>query len=291
MNDDQPFDISILRKAGLTESQAKGYIALIEQGSLSPAELAEKTGETRTNGYMICEKLEKLGLATKKDGKKALYTPNHPSALEALAERRRKILMRNEQEVKSGLKELIDLYYNTTEMPGARYIEGKEGQLKIYADILSQNKPLYLVRTPKERKFFGKQPIKDFIAARKRQKLPVVGLTPFMKDSNTNPNKDRDNLLDRQFMPYECYDAPVEIDIYGDRVSFISYGETLTGVTIDNRYIAEAMRQLFLMARMGAAVEFQKHPDLVKRLERERKQHSRAPRYTEPPDDTSEQSP
>ena len=71
MDDQQPsFDTTILRKAGLTESQAKGYLALIEHGSLSPVELAEKTGETRTNGYMICEKLEKLGLATKKDDKK-----------------------------------------------------------------------------------------------------------------------------------------------------------------------------------------------------------------------------
>ena len=46
-------ETTILRKAGLTESQAKGYLALIEHGALSPAELAEKTGENRTNGYMI----------------------------------------------------------------------------------------------------------------------------------------------------------------------------------------------------------------------------------------------
>ena len=74
MDDQQPsFDTTILRKAGLTESQAKGYLALIQHGALTPAELAEKTGETRTNGYMICEKLEQLGLATKKDGKKTVY--------------------------------------------------------------------------------------------------------------------------------------------------------------------------------------------------------------------------
>ena len=52
MDDQTPtFDTTILRKAGLTESQAKGYLALIEHGQLTPVELAEKTGE----------KMEKVG--------------------------------------------------------------------------------------------------------------------------------------------------------------------------------------------------------------------------------------
>ena len=53
--------VDIIRKAGLTESQAKGYLALIEHGMLTPTELADHTSESRTNAYMICEKLEKLG--------------------------------------------------------------------------------------------------------------------------------------------------------------------------------------------------------------------------------------
>lgn len=267
--------ITILRKAGLTESQAKGYLALIEHGDLSPAELAEKTGESRTNGYMICEKLEQLGLATKKDGQKAIYSANHPSSVELLVEKRRKVLVRNEQEVKNNLQGLIDLYYRKAEMPGVRYIEGEEGQQRIYDDIISQKQPVYLLRTPNERRFFGKEPVKKFIAARVDHQIPVIGLTPFMEDSNTDPEEDRLRLLDRQFMPNELYTAPVEMDIYGNRVSFIAYGETLTGIIIDNKHIADAMRQLFMLARTGAEVEMQKRPDLMNRLHHEREQHEK----------------
>jgi sugar-specific transcriptional regulator TrmB len=117
-------DTAILRKAGLTESQAKGYLALIEHGTLSPTELADKTGESRTNGYMICDKLEKLGLAAKKEGKKALYSPTHPSALEALAERRRKAVQRNEQEVKQNVGTLIDYFYRFNSTPGIEFDYG-----------------------------------------------------------------------------------------------------------------------------------------------------------------------
>ncbi len=265
--------LSLVRKAGLTESQAKSYLALIEHGTLSPTALAEQTGESRTNAYMICDKLVTLGLATKKDASKAIYSPTHPSALELLAEKRRKIIQRDEQTLKNGLGELIDYYYEKAEMPGVRYLKGRDGQVKIYEDILAQKQPMYLIRTPNEKKFFGKEILRDFIANRMKRSIPVNALTPFMDDSNMDPAKDAEKLLTRQFMPAECYTAPVEIDIYGSRTSFISYGEELTGVIIDNPHIADAMRQVFELARVGARYEFDQRADLVEKLAEARKAH------------------
>lgn len=258
--------LDIIRKAGLTESQAKGYLALIEHGTLTPTELADHTSESRTNAYMICEKLEKLGLATKTDAKKSTYKPSHPSALETLAEKRRKIVQRDEKAVKDGLSELLNYYYERAEMPGARYLEGRDGQVKVYEDIIAQKQPMYLIRTPNEKKFFGKEILKDFIAKRLKHRINVVALTPFLDDSNTDPTKDAAHLLDRQFMPADSYTAPVEIDIYGSHTSFISYGEELTGVIIDNPHIADAMRQVFHLAKIGAHQQFESRPDLVSRL-------------------------
>ncbi len=279
-------DTTILRKAGLTESQAKGYLALIEHGTLTPVELAEYTGESRTNGYMICEKLEKLGLATKKDGKKATYSPTHPSALETLAERRRKAVQANEQAVKNNIGDLIQFYYDHAEMPGVRYLEGKDGQVKIYDDIIAQGQDMYLIRTPNEKKFFGKEILTNFIQQRIKKDIKVRALTPFTEDSNTNPQKDVDQLLKRQFMPENSYTAPVEIDIYGSRVGFIAYGETLTGVIIDNVHIADAMRQVFDLASVGADQEFEHRADLVERLRQARNQHAEGRSHNEQPGDS-----
>ena len=105
-----PVDTAILRKAGLTESQAKGYLALIENGELSPVELAEKTGESRTNGYMICERLEKLGLATKKDGQKAgFYAQRVHEFTEALFIQNQITLNPAQQKV---VDQMSDVIYN-----------------------------------------------------------------------------------------------------------------------------------------------------------------------------------
>jgi sugar-specific transcriptional regulator TrmB len=139
--------ITLLRKAGLTESQAKGYLALIEHGQLTPTELGEKTGESRTNAYMICDKLVALGLATKNDSKKITYTPSHPSALETLAEKRRKAIQRAETELKNSINPLIELFYASSELPGTRTLQGIDGIKEVYADTLRTKQDIYLLRT------------------------------------------------------------------------------------------------------------------------------------------------
>lgn len=239
-------DTTILRKAGLTESQARGYLALIENGQLSPAELAEKTDESRTNGYMICEKLEKLGLATKKDGKKVLYVPAHPSALEILAEHRRKAVQRAETEVKQGIDPLISLFYAATEMPGARTLQGIDGIKEVYADTLKAKQDIYFLRTVADEVDMGLEYLNNYRKKRAELGIHTYALTPWTEhtQSRMTNGEDKAMLFHRTVLPKDAYTAPVEIDIYGNKTAFISFGETQMATIIDSPAIAESMRQL-----------------------------------------------
>ena len=247
MDDQQPsFDTTILRKAGLTESQAKGYLALTQHGALTPAELAEKTGEARTNGYMICEKLEKLGLATKKDGKKAVYTPNHPSALETLAEKRRKVIQKAEQDVKNNINPLIDMFYAASELPGARTLNGIEGIKEIYLDTLRVKQDIYLLRTTSDEVDLGVEYLNTYRRERAKLGINTYGLTPSTKSAIERLDGDEDKrmLFHRTLLPPNSYTAPVEIDIYGSKSAFISFGDTQMAIVVDSPPMAEAMRQI-----------------------------------------------
>ena len=247
MDDQQPsLDTTILRKAGLTESQAKGYLALIEHGALTPAELAEKTGEARTNGYMICEKLESLGLATKKDGKKAVYTPNHPSALETLAEKRRKVIQKAEQDVKNNINPLIDMFYAASELPGARTLNGIEGIKEIYLDTLRVKQDIYLLRTTSDEVDLGVEYLNTYRRERAKLGINTYGLTPSTKSAIERLDGDEDKrmLFHRTLLPPNSYTAPVEIDIYGSKSAFISFGDTQMAIVVDSPPMAEAMRQI-----------------------------------------------
>ena len=63
-------DLELIKKAGLNEAQAKVYLALMENGALSPAMMAKISGESRENCYNIAKKLEELKLIEKTDDKK-----------------------------------------------------------------------------------------------------------------------------------------------------------------------------------------------------------------------------
>lgn len=239
---------TVLRKAGLTESQAKGYLTLIEHGQLSPVELAEKTGESRTNGYMICDKLEKLGLATKKEGPKALYTPAHPSALETLAEKRRKVVQKQEQEVKQHIGGLIDRFYRYNSTPGVEFDYGGEGIEKIRERTLKKGQELLFVRSAADTQY-DQDKLKTFIAKRVRAGISAQSIASERHSTTTSREQLDKWLLDRTLVPEATYSAPVEIDIFGDTVAFIDFENDGMSTMITSANIAEAMRQLFLIAK------------------------------------------
>ena len=242
-------DTAILRKAGLTESQAKGYLALIEHGELTPTQLAEYTGESRTNGYMVCEKLEKLGLATRGDGKKTIYRPTHPSSIESLAERRRKALVRSEQEVKQGISPLIDMFYKYREEPGARTLQGVSGIKEVFADVIRTGQDVYFIRTAVDIQTLTV----DFYNVHSRERvasgIATYALTPISESSvrNFTSGNDQKNNFHRTFYPEKSYDAPVEIQVYGDKIAMIAYGDTQMATIITSPPLADSMRQIFKM--------------------------------------------
>ncbi len=239
-------DTTILKKAGLTESQAKGYLALIEHGELSPAELADHTGESRTNAYAIADKLVVYGLATKKDGAKSVYTPTHPSALESLAEKRRKTLVRNEQEVKQGISPLIDLFYASTSLPGTRTLQGIDGIKEVYADTLKVKQDIYLLRTTADVPDLGLEYLNNYRQQRAQAGINTYGLVPNTEIGRQHAASGEDErmLFHRTILPDGIYTAPVEIDVYGSKVAFIAFRETQMATIIDSPPIADAIRQL-----------------------------------------------
>lgn len=240
-------EIDILKKAGLTDSQAKGYLALIQHGALTPTELAKKTGESRTNAYAIIEKLEKLGLALKKDGSsKTIYTAAHPSAIEALAEKRRKIMSKNEQDIKQNMSSLIDLFYSFNELPGSRTLNGVDGIKTVYDDTLRDKKDIYLLRTTADVASLNKDYLDDYRKNRAKSGINTYAITPDTDIARYNyENEDKEMLFHRTFLTKnDSYTAPVEIDVYGDKVALIAFGETQMATIITSPPIAEAMRQI-----------------------------------------------
>jgi sugar-specific transcriptional regulator TrmB len=264
-------ETKLLEQAGLNPTQAKAYIALITSGSLTPPQLATKVGITRTNAYEVLKQLSELELAiTTGVGTKLAYRANNPASLEKLMEHRRSQIMADENRLHQLMPQLMTYFYTHSEQPGVRFYQGLDGLTKIYEDILRTRQTLYMVRTPAERATLGKDIVQKFIAQRIKLGIPVEAITPYTTSANKDPQVDAIQNFTRTFMPAGAYTDPVEIDIYGNKVAFLSFGQELTGTIIESPQIANAMRAAFIIMKTGAEQLFAASPGLAADLTQQR---------------------
>jgi HTH-type transcriptional regulator, sugar sensing transcriptional regulator len=246
----------LLTSIGLNSTQARAYLALVRHGALTPPELAKKTGETRTNAYTVLDKLVELGLA-KKDGskKKLIYRVENPVALEKLVKKHRNEALQREKLVKDSMPALLNFFYTYSEQPGVRFYQGKDGIEEIYNDTLRTGKDIYLLRSPVDVDLMTFDYLRSYKVKRAKYGITTHTLSPDVPNATRDPEDDKVNKINRTWLPKETYTAPVEIDIYGDKVAMISFGEEAMGMIIESPQIAEAMRQIFSLATKGATNE------------------------------------
>jgi hypothetical protein len=110
---------------------------------------------------------------------------------------------------------------------------------------------VYFVRTPEDidESVFGDY-LYEYMERRAAAGITSHGLAPNYPSAIAWARKN-DKRLKRTMAWFdpEQYSAPVEISIYGNKVAFISFGEETVASIIDSPQIAQAMRELFGMAK------------------------------------------
>lgn len=242
-------NIEVLKQTGLSELQAKIYLHLVKYGQQTPSEIARKINEKRTTVYSALDKLIKLGIITQKNkGKISAFVPNHPSALESLAEKRLRNVARQVRNLEGSLPSLINYYNEHQNEPGVTTFYGVEGIKIIWNKILLTKETYYFVRSRHDSSA-DKKALEEFKKARAKAKIKSEDITPAEFTHNTNKKMKNDFMLTRTLLPPGEYDSPVEIDIFGNNIAFINYEKDGMSTLIESPEIAEAMRQFFLFAK------------------------------------------
>ena len=241
-------DTNLLVQIGLSQVQAKIYLYLIQEGQKTPTEIANAISENRTTVYSAAEKLEKLGLISKKDrGKVSAFIPNHPSALETIAEKRLHLVTKQIKNIESNLPTLINYYNEYQSTPGATTFYGREGVKMIWNKVIATKAPYYFVRSRYD-EAANKEDLDHFKKARIKADIHAENITP-SEFASYDKEEAKKWLLTRTFLPPNEYDSPIEIDIFGDNVAFINYDKNGMSTLIESPEIADAMRQMFLFAK------------------------------------------
>ncbi|MBI5221056.1 MAG: hypothetical protein HY978_04470 [Candidatus Liptonbacteria bacterium] len=248
--------LSPLLGAGLTENQAQIYEILLTRGPLRASKIHAQTELTRALVYKVLEELVELGLATKQaePGQVAIFSATHPSALLALAQKKEADAKAAGESLQAALGRMVSDYNLISGRPGIRFFEGVAGLEKIYEDILTEGTEVCLIRSAYEPVYREQilPVVEKFIRQRVRRGITVQALTPKDAGHHHSLEEDAHILLKRTWLAAADYRAPVEIDIYGDKVALLSFGQELVGVILESAQIAQALRQVFLLAERGA---------------------------------------
>ena len=236
-------DTTILRKAGLTDSQAKGYLALIERGQLTPTELAVATNETRTNAYAIADKLVDLGLATKQSGAKNTYTPESPARLKQLLIAKQRALKAANDELAGLLPSLLSTYRLTTDKPGVLYLEGIDSLRLIYDDIINTGDTLKIFPSAHDN---DDPDVSNMINSQiKRQRSAMIRTETLLRSEIfKSTGVQNDDLFEARPATFQALDA--QIMIYGNNIAMTTFRNGIVSTIITNEQITETFRQLFL---------------------------------------------
>src|SRR3989344_8581990 len=99
-----------LTSLGLSDNEAKVYMAMLELGSATVLEISAKAGVNRPTTYVQIESLKKMGLvSTQTKGKKQIFIPESPDQLEFMIEREKKEIEVKKEELQKLLPELVNI--------------------------------------------------------------------------------------------------------------------------------------------------------------------------------------
>lgn len=251
-----------VRKAGLSEKEARIYTALLLAGGAYPTKVAEITKLNRTTVYKILENLSVRGLITELEKKnKLFYQVENPKNLERHVRTQVTQAHRNLEHAHLLLPTLEGLYAHAENKPIVRFFEGQEGILRVYEDHVNIDKPyemLAFTNTADLMKF-----IPDSFRDSYIKKKEKIGITTRAIFPDTQLDKNYNKKIYKNFsekvwikfknIPREMFPYKSDMTLYGeDKVSIINFGEPhLAATIIEDKTIHGMMKMIFELAWVG----------------------------------------
>jgi HTH-type transcriptional regulator, sugar sensing transcriptional regulator len=242
--------IKTLTETGLSEKEARVYVALLELELATAFEISKQSGLNRSTTYVVLDSLKEKGLVgTSPDNPKVVqyFASNPDSLLHSVKSRAKK-----EQDVKENLEQILPelkaLHKDTKHRPKVRVYEGKEGAKEVIYNILNERATDLKTCADVSKLFkfipgFLEQNIK-----RVKKGVKMYAINPASKGAiefgkTYKPLKNDEVAL----IPENRFRFPVHVGIYGNKVGFVSMqGEF--GIVIENKEITESIRNIFDLA-------------------------------------------
>lgn len=236
---------------GLSDKEARVYLALLELGLSSVTEIARRAKVTRTNAYHLLNALLSYGLVSSNRGdSKVEFSPEKPDRFLYLVKEKKELAERRFKEAEGFLPELMSVYRDPDKKLSVRYYEGVEGIISVYEDTLTAKGKIYGYASVEQQHSFFPGYFPAYYERRTKKGICVECFLAETDDSLRIKGLDKKHLRKTSIVP-KAFEISPEINIYDDKVAILSLKEKF-GVIIESHEVADAFKKMFLLANERA---------------------------------------
>jgi len=232
----------ILKQAGLTDKQARVYLACLELGKTKVPAIARGSKIKRTTVYGILDELAALGLVVASNkGRAKFFQAQPPETITDILEIRKK-------EVEAILPDLKNVFAHKNIRPQIQFFEGKTGIERVFEDTLKcrDKKIRQIVRVKDFIEVVGKSYSESYIQRRSERAITSYALHPATGDIYNAIYGEESARFKRyvRYLPADMFYASM-IMIYDHKVAMISTKAENFAFIIDSKEFSNTLGAYF----------------------------------------------
>jgi sugar-specific transcriptional regulator TrmB len=237
--------IKELQDIGLSEKEARVYLASLDIGRATADQLAKQSKIVRSTTYVQLESLMKKGLvSTYEEGKKTYFAPESPEYLKRVLELQKSEFEAKEKELGNFLPELLHKFEGAGDRPIVRFFDGKEGIINLREETLkTKDKTLYVLSSNDSLASLLPIEERDAFSKRRSEKGILTKLLYTRKEGKLS--EQATSGTERAYVSPEKLPLATDIVIFDDSVGIMTLKGKLLGVLIQSKEVHDSMLSIF----------------------------------------------
>lgn len=240
-----------LTKLGLTDTEAKIYLAVLELGPSSAAMIAKQADVKRTTAYSALENLVKQGLLSEvADSKEKMFKAEDPDRLSKLTKKMRRQVIDAELELEKLLPGLKAIQKKLLQPPKVSFYQGMEGIKTIIEEFSGYPGSWYYFGSAKELiKVMSLKGANEFAAETRKFRQQVGRPITYMITDAAYYEIEIFKKPEPQVRQVRIFNniekAKSAFAIYGNKLGVLGVGDMPFGAVIESAEVAELVTMMF----------------------------------------------
>lgn len=241
---------------GLSEKEAKVYLALMELGEASVTEIARRARVTRTNAYHLLGALSSYGLVGGEQGdSKTMFVAQKPEKLLNFVREKMHAAENHYREMQGLMPEFKSLYHDPDQKTKIKYFDGVEGVMAIYDDTLTARSKIFSYSSSADREAVLPGFFHEYYVKKAQKGIETESFVSGFGLTEEQKNALGAYKISAKFLP-ERFAISSEINIYDNKVAVVSLKEK-TGFIVEGKEVADTFKKMFILA-YERAVQYDK---------------------------------